>query len=142
VFEAESQALLLNTTSRMHFKNGTSAGNGAYARNGATLRVLVASKPKVSFWPESSTSPGNYEYKKTNSWWVGGDSIPNDDIGFDLSNRTTALGSTEPPTEMSTLNLPEDKGKPERKAGNLTAICEPSDIVGASTSHNPTGLQG
>jgi hypothetical protein len=26
---------------------------------------------------------------------------------------------------MSTRNLPGDKGRPERKADNLTAICEP-----------------
>jgi hypothetical protein len=36
-----------------------------------------------------------------------------------------ALGSTQPVTEMSTRNLPEGKGRPERKADNLTAICEP-----------------
>jgi hypothetical protein len=38
-----------------------------------------------------------------------------------------ALGSTQPLTEMSTRNLPEQKGKgrPARKANNLTAICEP-----------------
>jgi hypothetical protein len=38
---------------------------------------------------------------------------------------TVALGSTEPLTEMSTRNLPGGKGRPERKADNLTAICEP-----------------
>jgi hypothetical protein len=36
-----------------------------------------------------------------------------------------ALGSTQPLTEMSTRNLPEGKGRPARKADNLTAICEP-----------------
>jgi hypothetical protein len=35
------------------------------------------------------------------------------------------LGSTRPLTEMSTRNLPEGKGRPARKADNLTAICEP-----------------
>jgi hypothetical protein len=35
------------------------------------------------------------------------------------------LGSTQPLTEMSTRNLPGgDKGRPARKADNLTAICE------------------
>jgi hypothetical protein len=29
-------------------------------------------------------------------------------------------------TEMSTGNLPGGKGMPERKADNLTAICEPT----------------
>jgi hypothetical protein len=46
------------------------------------------------------------------------------------------LGSTGPLTEMSTRNLPGDKGWAARKADNLTAMCE---NVGASTSHNPTG---
>jgi hypothetical protein len=41
------------------------------------------------------------------------------------SSRTVAMGSTQPLTEMSTRNLPGGKGQPERKADNLTAICEP-----------------
>jgi hypothetical protein len=41
------------------------------------------------------------------------------------SSRTMALGLTQPLTEMSTRNLPGGKGRPERKADNLTAICEP-----------------
>jgi hypothetical protein len=36
-----------------------------------------------------------------------------------------ALGSTKPLAEISTGNLPGDKGRPGRKADNLTAICEP-----------------
>jgi hypothetical protein len=36
-----------------------------------------------------------------------------------------ALGSTQPLIEMSTRNLPGAKGRPARKADNLTAICEP-----------------
>jgi hypothetical protein len=36
-----------------------------------------------------------------------------------------ALGSTQPLTEMSTRNLPEGKGRPERVADNLSAIREP-----------------
>jgi hypothetical protein len=36
-----------------------------------------------------------------------------------------ALWSTQPLTEMSTRNIPEDKGRPGRKVDNLTAICEP-----------------
>jgi hypothetical protein len=35
------------------------------------------------------------------------------------------MGSTQPPTEISTRNLPRAKGWSGRKAGNLTAICEP-----------------
>jgi hypothetical protein len=36
-------------TSRMHLKSGRSTGNGAYAQNGTSSRVMVASSPKVSF---------------------------------------------------------------------------------------------
>jgi hypothetical protein len=35
-----------------------------------------------------------------------------------------ALWSTQPLTEMSTMNLPGSKGRPAHKADNLTAICE------------------
>jgi hypothetical protein len=41
------------------------------------------------------------------------------------SSHIMALRSTQPPTEMSTRNLPGVKGQPARKADNLTAICEP-----------------
>jgi hypothetical protein len=37
-----------------------------------------------------------------------------------------ALGSTQPLTEMSTTNILGGKGRPARKAENLTAICEPN----------------
>jgi hypothetical protein len=57
-------------------------------------------------------------------------SNPDEVIGFfnrpNLSNRTVALGSTQPLTEMSTRNLPGGKWCPERGADNLTAICEPT----------------
>jgi hypothetical protein len=36
------------------------------------------------------------------------------------SSRTMALGSTQPLTEMSTMNLPGCKGRPARKADNFT----------------------
>jgi hypothetical protein len=39
------------------------------------------------------------------------------------SSCTVALGPTQPLTEMSTRNLPGDKGRLLRKA-DLTAICE------------------
>jgi hypothetical protein len=49
-------------------------------------------------------------------------------IGFfnlpNPSSRTMALGSTQLLTGMSTKNLPRGKGRPARKADNLTAICE------------------
>jgi hypothetical protein len=44
---------------------------------------------------------------------------------FNPSNRTVALGSTQPLTEMSTRNLSGGKKRPARRADNLTAICEP-----------------
>jgi hypothetical protein len=45
------------------FKNGTSAGNGAYERKGKTSSVnVVVRRPKVSFWPDGRTSAGNYEW--------------------------------------------------------------------------------
>jgi hypothetical protein len=31
-----------------------------YLRKGTTSRAMVASKPKISFWSDDSTSPGNY----------------------------------------------------------------------------------
>jgi hypothetical protein len=37
-----------------------------------------------------------------------------------------ALGSTQPPTEMSARNLPVGKGWPALKAGHLATICEPT----------------
>jgi hypothetical protein len=55
-------------------------------------------------------------------------SIPDEVIRFfnspNHSNRTMALGSTQPLTEMSTRNLPGGKGRPARGV-DLTAICEP-----------------
>jgi hypothetical protein len=52
VMEAESQAVLNTLTEHEFqdaFKNGRSAGNGTYGRKGTTSRVMVASRPKVSF---------------------------------------------------------------------------------------------
>jgi hypothetical protein len=36
-----------------------------------------------------------------------------------------AVGPIQPLTEMSTRNLPGGKGRPARKADNLTATCDP-----------------
>jgi hypothetical protein len=44
---------------------------------------------------------------------------------FNSSNRTMALGSTQPLTEMSTRNLSGGKKRLVCRADNLTAICEP-----------------
>jgi hypothetical protein len=40
-------------------------------------------------------------------------------------SRTMDLGSTQPLREMSTSNLHGGKGRPARKAGNLTTISKP-----------------
>jgi hypothetical protein len=56
-------------------------------------------------------------------------SIPNEVTGFfnspNPSSRTVTLGSTQPLTEVSTRNLPADKGRKACKSDNLTTICEP-----------------
>jgi hypothetical protein len=41
------------------------------------------------------------------------------------SSRTLALGSTQPLIEMSTRDLPGNKGRLARNTDNHTAICEP-----------------
>jgi hypothetical protein len=60
-------------------------------------------------------------------WFAG--SIPGEVIGLfnwpNPTSRNMALRSTQPLAEMSTKNLPGDKGRPMHKADNLTAICEP-----------------
>jgi hypothetical protein len=48
---------------------------------------------------------------------------------FNLSSQsscTMTVGSTQPLTEMSTKIVPVGKARPERKAGDLTVICEPT----------------
>jgi hypothetical protein len=69
--------------------------------------------------------------------------VPDEVDFFNLlnpSNRTMALGSTQPLTEMDTRNLPGGKVRPTHKVDNLTAICE--STVETSTPHNPMGLHG
>jgi hypothetical protein len=46
-------------------------------------------------------------------------------LDFSIYLILLVLGSTKPVTEMSTKNLPGGKGRPARKAENLTAICRP-----------------
>jgi hypothetical protein len=63
VIETESLAVLNTLTDHDFedaFKNGKNAGNGAYAQKGTTSRVMAASRPIVSFWPDGSPSLGNY----------------------------------------------------------------------------------
>jgi hypothetical protein len=64
VIETESQTVL-NILPEHDLKNafkkkGSSAWNGLYTRKGTTSKVTVASRPKVSFWWDGSTSLGNY----------------------------------------------------------------------------------
>jgi hypothetical protein len=51
-----------NKTSRIHLHHDRSSEDDAYARKGTTSRVMLASRPKVSFWPDDSPSPKNYGY--------------------------------------------------------------------------------
>jgi hypothetical protein len=51
-----------NMTSRMHLKNDRCAGNSEYTWNGTASRVTVASRSRVSAWPDGSTSSRNYVY--------------------------------------------------------------------------------
>jgi hypothetical protein len=56
-------------------------------------------------------------------------SIPDESSRFfnrpNSSCSTMTLGSTQPLTETSTRNLREGKGRPVRKADNLTTTCKP-----------------
>jgi hypothetical protein len=73
----------------------------------------------------------NFYYRKahyaTSRKVVG--STPDEVTGFfnwpNPSNRTMALGSTQPLTKINTRNFPGGKGRPARKADNLFAIYEP-----------------
>jgi hypothetical protein len=60
------------------------------------------------------------------------------------SSRTMALESTQPLTEISTRNLSVGKGRPARKADNLTDSCvnRLSINVVASMSHKLMDLHG
>jgi hypothetical protein len=53
-----------------------------------------------------------------------------DEVNFfnlpNTSNRTMAMGSTQPVTKMSTRNLPGGKKRPARRADNLAAKCVPN----------------
>jgi hypothetical protein len=51
-------------------------------------------------------------------------SIP-DEVIQNPSGRTVAFKPTTPIIEMSTRNFPGGKGRPARKADNLTNFCQP-----------------
>jgi hypothetical protein len=63
-----------------------------------------------------------------------------------ILSRTMALGSTQPPTEMSTMNLPGGVKLADRLVGLTTSPPSVSanclESVGASMSYNPMGLHG
>jgi hypothetical protein len=62
---------------------------------------------------------------------------------FYPSGRTTALGSTQPLTEMSTTGISWGEGKGCRCVGLITlppSLAKCLEIVGASTSWSPKGL--
>jgi hypothetical protein len=86
-----------NTTDGRFCKGGTTLAELRKWANHATSRKVAGSSPDVN---------GIF-------YW------PNP------SSRAVALGLTQALTEMSTRNLPWGKGRPARKANNLTAICEP-----------------
>jgi hypothetical protein len=74
VIEAESQRCSWtpsqNMTSRMNLENDRNIGNGAYTWKETTSRAMFASRPKVSFCPDGSTSPGYYELFLTSSHFI------------------------------------------------------------------------
>jgi hypothetical protein len=60
---------------------------------------------------------------------------------FDLSSSPImALGMTQSLRELCTRNLPEGKGRPPRKADNLTTICE-SNVWKMWEPQHPTNLR-
>jgi hypothetical protein len=64
---------------------------------------------------------------------------------FNLSDPSShTMASTQPLTEMSTRNILGGKGRPARKANNLTHLlwADCLENVGTSKSHNPMGLHG
>jgi hypothetical protein len=82
-------------------------------------------KGNITYWPiPNFTYVRSWLRHYATSRKVAG-SIPNEVTGLpNPSNRFMILGSTQPLTEMSTRNLPGGKGRPARKADNLTAISE------------------
>jgi hypothetical protein len=41
---------------------GDALGTVAHSQKATTLRVMMASRSKLGFWPDSNTSPGKYAY--------------------------------------------------------------------------------
>jgi hypothetical protein len=63
VTEAELQAVPSTLTDHYFldaFQNGKSTGNSAHVLKDTTSMLMVASRPKVSFWSDGSTNIRNY----------------------------------------------------------------------------------
>jgi hypothetical protein len=61
-------------------------------------------------------------------------SMSDESIPFILTDGIMALVSTQPLPERSTRNLPGSKGRPARKADNLTATWEPRCLTALRAS--------
>jgi hypothetical protein len=64
--EAESQAVLNTLTEHEFqdaFKQQQKRCHDAYIQMGTTSRMMVASRPKISFSIDGNISPGNYGYR-------------------------------------------------------------------------------
>jgi hypothetical protein len=102
---------------------------GTHACNRKINNFPQALSPRgTSFLLTSTRSRSGLRHYATSRKVAG--SIPGEVIGFfnwpNPSSRTVAMGSTQPLTVMSTRNLLGEKGQPESKIYNLTAICEPT----------------
>jgi hypothetical protein len=99
-----------------------------YTKEACIFILAYLSRNWVEDYPAARTQYRSWLRHYVTSRKVAG-SIPDEVTGFfnwpNPSCRTMALGSNQPLREMSTRNLSGCKGWPARKAGNLTAICEP-----------------
>jgi hypothetical protein len=112
--------------SKHRVEYGTTVYDYASFTSHSMLRMLETSVFKGDYsiiWmiyhPESVTEESKIIFGTSGAYEVDFFNWPNP------SSRTMALVSTQPLTDMSTRNLPGGKGRPARKADNLTAICEP-----------------
>jgi hypothetical protein len=115
VMEAESQAVLNSLTKHGFqdaFKNGRSAGSGAYARKGTTSRVMVANRPTDNSTPDGSTSLGE---KRTN---VTAAIFKVDDVWSGAKQRNRAVSKIERKWLLTPPPHPASR-QPENKTSHL-----------------------
>jgi hypothetical protein len=98
----------------------------------------------LPYWTHRGTRWRNWLRHCATSRKVAG-SIPDGVIAYfhwhNPSDRTMALGSTQPLTEISTRNISWEWRQPVLRADNLTTfMCRLSYNLWASTSWNPQGL--